>query len=151
MSKTTYERGETLVYPNHYPTLTFTPIFGHRGDFMWIEEVKAAWPEHDSEFAFVRDTVHDERVDRLKAENEKLRERVSEIEELTDHRHYIPQEWYATLQAENAKLRELVSLMDKRDVLLPCWRGCDAFCRFYGSHCERIGTLMNELGFEVDE
>ena len=65
MSKTTYERGETLTYPNHYPTLTFTPVFGHRGDFMWVEEVKAAWPEHDSEFTFVRDTIHDERVDRL--------------------------------------------------------------------------------------
>ena len=49
--------------------------------------------------------------------------------------------------AENANLRELVSLMDKRDVLLPCWRGCNADCRFYGSHCERIGTLMGELGF----
>jgi hypothetical protein len=43
-----------------------------------------------------------------------------------------------------------VGLMDVRDVLLPCWRGCDAFCRFYGSHCERIGTLMGELGFKVE-
>ena len=57
----------------------------------------------------------------------------------------------ARLKEENAKLRELVSLMEKRDVLLPCWRGCDAFCRFYGSHCKRIGTLMGELGFEVNE
>jgi hypothetical protein len=55
-----------------------------------------------------------------------------------------------SLKTENAKLRELVSLMDKRDVLLPCWRGCNADCRFYGSHCERIGTLMSELGFEVE-
>jgi len=53
------------------------------------------------------------------------------------------------LEDENAKLRELVSLMDKRDVLLPCGRCCDADCRFHGSHCERIGTLMDELGFEV--
>ena len=55
------------------------------------------------------------------------------------------------LREENAKLRELVGLMDVRDVLLPCWRGCDADCRFYGSHCKRIGTLMGELGFEVNE
>jgi hypothetical protein len=45
----------------------------------------------------------------IKAENEKLWERVFELEELTDHRHYIPQEWYATLQVENAKLKELCS------------------------------------------
>ena len=49
-----------------------------------------------------------EALETVEAENEKLRERVSELEELTDHRHYIPQEWYATLQVENAKLRELV-------------------------------------------
>ena len=55
------------------------------------------------------------------------------------------------LREENAKLRELVGLMDGRDVLLPCWRGCDADCRFYDGTCERIGTLMGELGFEVDE
>ena len=76
MSKTTYERGETLTYPSIYPTLTFTPIFGHRGDFVWIEKVMAAWPEHDSEFTFVRSTMHDELVDRLKAENAKLRDAV---------------------------------------------------------------------------
>jgi hypothetical protein len=79
VSKTTYERGETLTYPRIYPTLTFTPIFGHRGDFVWIEEVKAAWPEHDSEFAFVRSTVHDERADRLQAENAELRELVRDM------------------------------------------------------------------------
>jgi len=55
------------------------------------------------------------------------------------------------VQFENEKLRELVGLMDGRDVLLPCWRGCDADCRFYDGTCERIGTLMGELGFEVDE
>ena len=67
---------------------------------------------------------------------------VDDVEKLADA--------YDELEAENAKFRELVTLMDKRDVLLPCWRGCDAFCRFYGSHCERIGTLMGELGFEVE-
>jgi len=79
MSKAAYERGKTLIYPSIYPILTFTPIFGHCGDFVWIEKVMAAWPEHDSEFAFVRDTVHDERVDRLKAENEKLRQLVLDL------------------------------------------------------------------------
>lgn len=79
MSKITYERGKTLTYPSIYPILTFTPIFGRRGDFIWIEKVEAAWPEHDSEFTFVRDTVHDERVDRLKAENAKLRELVRDM------------------------------------------------------------------------
>ena len=54
------------------------------------------------------------------------------------------------VQFENEKLREVVTLMDKRDVLLPCGRGCDADCRFHGSHCERIGTLMGELGFKVE-
>ena len=81
MSKATYERGKTLTYPSIYPILTFTPIFGHRGDFVWIEKVEAAWPEHDSEFTFVRSTMHDERVDRLKAENEKLRELVEDAVE----------------------------------------------------------------------
>lgn len=82
-AKARYERGETLTYPRIYPTLTFTPVFGHRGDFMWIEEVKAAWPEHDSEFAFVRDTVHDERVDRLKEENERLRVENERLDDAT--------------------------------------------------------------------
>ena len=79
MSKTAYERGETLTYPSIYPTLTFTPIFGHRGDFVWIEKVMAAWPEHDSEFTFVRSTMHDERVDRLEEENAELRELVRDL------------------------------------------------------------------------
>ena len=79
MSKTKYERGKTLTYPSIYPVLTFTPIFGHRGDFVWIEKVMAAWPEHDSEFAFVNSTMHDERVDRLKAENAKLKEIVRDL------------------------------------------------------------------------
>lgn len=80
------ERGKELTYPNFYPKLTFTPIFGHRGDFIWIEEVIGAWPEHDSEFAFVRSAVHDQRVDKLRADNDQL-------------------------AAENRKLRELVAMM----------------------------------------
>ena len=88
MSKTTYERGKTLTYPSIYPVLTFTPIFGHRGDFVWIEKVMAAWPEHDSEFAFVNSTMHDERVDRLKAENAKLRELLVDSVEVADAYYY---------------------------------------------------------------
>lgn len=76
MEKTKFERGKSLTYPHYFPTLTFTPIFGRRGDFVWVEEVKGAWPEYDSEFTFVRSTVHDQRVDSLKAENAKLRELV---------------------------------------------------------------------------
>jgi len=79
MSKAAYERGKTLIYPSIYPILTFTPIFGHRGDFVWIEKVMAAWPEHDSEFTFVRSTMHDESVDRLKAENAKLRDLIADM------------------------------------------------------------------------
>lgn len=74
MEKTKFERGKSLTYPRYFPKLTFTPIFGRRGDFVWVEEVKGAWPEYDSEFTFVRSTVHDQRVDSLKAENAKLRE-----------------------------------------------------------------------------
>jgi hypothetical protein len=55
------------------------------------------------------------------------------------------------VRAENDKLRELVSLMDERDVLLPCMFGCNANCRFYsGDMCKRIGSLMRELGIEVE-
>lgn len=84
MSKTMYERGKTLTYPSIYPVLTFTPIFGHRGDFVWIEKVMAAWPEHDSEFAFVNSTMHDERVDSLKAENAKLRKENDDLTRLAN-------------------------------------------------------------------
>ena len=86
MADIEFERGKELTYPNFYPKLTFTPIFGHRGDFIWVEEVIGAWPEHDSEFTFVRSAVHDQRVDRLRTDNDQL-------------------------AAENAKLRELVSQM----------------------------------------
>lgn len=81
MSKTSFERGKSLTYPRYYPKLTFTPIFGRRGDFVWVEEVKGAWPEHDSEFTFVRENVHDQRVDRLKEENERLRDYVYALSE----------------------------------------------------------------------
>ena len=58
----------------------------------------------------------------------------------------------AEADAENAKLRELVSLMDERDVLLPCMHGCNAKCRLYDSDvCKCIASLMRALGIEVDE
>lgn len=79
MSKTTFERGKTITYPSFYPKLSFTPIFGRNGDFIWVEEVKAAWPEQDDEFTFVRSTVHDQRVDSIKEENAKLRELVYDM------------------------------------------------------------------------
>jgi hypothetical protein len=57
-----------------------------------------------------------------------------------------------SLRSENDKLRELGSLMDERDVLLPCMFGCNANCRFYsGDMCKRIGSLMRETGIEVDD
>lgn len=73
MADIKFERGKELTYPGFYPKLTFTPVFGHRGDFIWVEEVIGAWPEHDSEFSFVRSAVHDQRVDRLMDENARLK------------------------------------------------------------------------------
>lgn len=64
----------------------------------------------------------------LEAENAKLRERVSELEELTDHRHYIPQEWYVALQTENAKLREAVATAIKVQTVL-CGDADSLYCR----------------------
>ena len=49
----------------------------------------------------------DELNEQLKDENAKLRERVAELEELTDGKRYIPQEWYQLATTENARLREL--------------------------------------------
>jgi len=141
MGKTTYERGETLVYPNHYPTLTFTPIFGHRGDFMWVDEVKAAWPEHDSEFAFVRDTVHDERVDRLKAENEELRDTMSQMAH--DHAE------------QTREVRALKALVRDMYTCINHVTGSDAHwdcttCPLDGTReCDFEGRLIT-MGIEVD-
>ena len=93
--------------------------------------------QYDPTDAFVAD---------VRAANERLRKSLEESE----HDESMAWDRARKAEAENAKLRELVSLMDKRDVLLPCGRCCDADCRFHGSHCERIGTLMDELGFEVE-
>ena len=150
MSKTTYERGETLVYPNHYPTLTFTPIFGHRGDFMWIEEVKAAWPEHDSEFTFVRSTMHDERVDALKAENEELRDTMSQM--AYDHAEQTRK--IRALRVENEQMRKLLDfcseyIADDRCegcvLKHPCYEGDIDDCWMK----VQLMRMMNDLGIEV--
>ena len=108
MSKATYERGKTLTYPSIYPMLTFTPIFGHRGDFVWIEKVMAAWPEHDSEFAFVNSTMHDERVDRLKTENEKLRDLVRDTWEIASYSQCTPCKFFDTCDGCPCILRERI-------------------------------------------
>lgn len=117
MSETTFERGKTITYPSIYPRLSFTPIFGHNGDFVWVEEVKATWAEQDDEFAFVRSTVHDQRVDRLKEENARLRSCLSD-------------------DAENARLllgevHELVALANRLGMMLHecyCVEKDKAFC-----------------------
>lgn len=79
------------------------------------------------------------RVGNLEAENAKLRERIGELEELTDDERYIPQEWYAQLKAENAKLCEFAT---ETWELLTCnepvfvWKG--------------LQELARNLGIEVD-
>jgi hypothetical protein len=72
------ERGKTVMYPNMYPKLLITPVFGRRNDFVWVEEIRCCWDAESSgkgnEFAFVRAAAHYEQVDQLEAENAKLRE-----------------------------------------------------------------------------
>jgi regulator of replication initiation timing len=92
----------------------------------------------------------------LQAENAKLREHVAELEELTDGKLYIPQEWYQLATTENAKLRELVRDMAR------AWWACDNERCPHGSSCDAAvseGKLtdcemerrMAELGCEVGE
>lgn len=143
----------------------------HREVRRYVPDGYAKEVEHENAnlrhmMEYYTDWAHDEvlkargRESRERASADRLRDRIHEIaadrdrlkELLEESEHDESMAWDRTCkaEAENAKLRELVSLMDKRDVLLPCWRGCDADCRFHGSHCERIGTLMDELGFEVE-
>ena len=86
----------------------------------------------------------DSLCDPLKAENAKLRERVDELEGLTDGKRYIPQEWYQLATNENAKLRELVSrawgLFLKHGAVHPC----DLL------EVDAVRDEMRELGIEVD-
>ena len=76
---------------------------------------------------------------RLRAENDRLRERVTELEELTDGKLYIPQEWYQLAATENAKLRELVE-----DVYF------DLLGEMPESMLEDRRSQMRELGIEVE-
>lgn len=64
----------------------------------------------------------------LQTEIKALKERVAELEELTDGKRYIPQEWYQLATTENADLRELV-----RDM----WR-------FTGTACKKYPRLFDQ-------
>ena len=110
----------------------------------------------------------DSLCDPLKAENAKLRERVDELEGLTDGKRYIPQEWYQLATNENAKLRELVRSLHMAYVgaLNKCegmdvgliWEHCEmvdaelakSHARFEAER-HRFDVAMRELGIEVDE
>lgn len=84
--------------------------------------------------------------DELLAENDKLRERVAELEELTDGKLYIPQEWYQLATTENAKLRELVEDM------LDCIEIRAAFERpLTEDMYKQFAKRASKLGIEVDE
>lgn len=90
--------------------------------------------------------LSDNQIERIKAEfeylqteNEKLRERVAEMEELTDEKRYIPQEWYQLATAENKKLRELVAEI---------WPTAEY--AGYEHELSRARELMRELGYEED-
>ena len=89
------------------------------------------------------------------AENDKLRERVSELEELTDHRHYMPQEWYATLQAENAKLKALVrDMWQAIPKTETCGWDSSANACTGSDECHGECALwhrMHDLGIDVDD
>ena len=75
----------------------------------------------------------------LEAENAQLRERVAELEELTNEKRYIPQEWYQLATTENKKLRELVAEI---------WPIAEY--AGYEHELSRARELMCELGYEED-
>lgn len=81
-------------------------------------------------------------------ERNKLRERVAELEALTDEKRYIPQEWYQLATTENTKLHELV-----RDLVR--WCGADhqphEELQFWGDKNSGVYARVRELGVEVDE
>jgi hypothetical protein len=96
-----------------------------------------------------QEVMHIRREETLDNENTKLRERVAELEGLTNGKRYIPQEWYQLSTAENAKLRELVSGLEH------CAQGFSCgWCPLYDPSCTnhyRCTSLERELGIEVDE
>lgn len=95
----------------------------------------------------------------LQAENDRLRERVAELEELTDGKLYIPQKWYQLATTENAKLREQLEeqkcfaadlerdVRALRELVRDMWRDRDALS--YGAATSTL-ERMRELGVEVD-
>ena len=89
---------------------------------------------------YCHNPLSDADVDQPQAENAQLRERVAELEELTDEKRYIPQEWYQIATAENTKLRELVAEI---------WPIAEY--AGYEHELSRARELMRELGYEVDE
>ena len=128
-------------------------VKNNNADWLWRDSITladAAMQLRDAAdtIARLRNTCHDlqHENEELNAENAKLRERVSELEELTDHRHYIPQEWYATLQAENEKLRELVSH-------LMYVKPADVTAIAHDGKLLRFDEMLAEVGmrFEVDD
>ena len=113
--------------------------------------------EPAAEHAQMRDWLRE--LERLRSardvwqENDaKLRERVSELEELTDGERYIPQEWYALLQSENAKLQKVCKRM--RDHIKDSCDVCDEYyCSSWDedNECCVFDTYMREIGVEVPD
>lgn len=146
---------------------------GNTWDFFWfptpeqaVEATLGKETYEDDDYVSVQkivDTV-DEMVVKykikivLKDYYEKLQERVTELEELTDGKRYIPQEWYQLATTENEKLRELIRhmwcCMNKEYTEI----GLDFICNYCGK-CEynnscgecAFGDRMRELGIEVDK
>ena len=134
MDKVTYERGKTMMYPNMYPRLLVTPVFAHKGDFMWIEKIICKFDSGNDiiepELSFLSDTVHSERNDKLVAENTRLRNEWESERDYANQMEAIAKK----RQDESAKLRELVKDIEY---------AVDPFI------CGLIECRMNELG--VDE
>ncbi|MBQ3339789.1 MAG: hypothetical protein IJG82_09420 [Atopobiaceae bacterium] len=111
---------------------------------------------------YCHNPLSDADVDQPQAENAQLRERVAELEELTDEKRYIPQEWYQLATTENAQLRkmvldlyECVSHANEQD-----WfhferhmLGCGMSCTVNGEGCglSVFADRLRELGIEVGE
>ena len=83
-------------------------------------------------------------LEKYRAENAKLRERVDELEELEDGKRYIPQGWCQLATTENAKLRELAAR---------AWRLFTENGAVHPSDLPEVDAVrdgLRELGVEVD-